>query len=68
MSVADTRVADCVKDREVVLKLVDLGLDALSNTAWTLLVIEGLGQFVNCAPHVAHLLVNLFCVQGLEWT
>lgn len=68
MSVADTRVADGVQDRQVVFELVDLGLDILRNTAWAVLVAEGLGQLVHSAPHVADHCVNFLCVQSLERT
>ena len=68
MPVTDTRVADGVQDRQVVLELVDLCLDILRNAAWAVLVTEGLGQLVHRAPHVVDLLVNLLSIQGLERT
>jgi hypothetical protein len=68
MSIPDARVADGVQDRKVEFKLVNLCFDALSNTSWAWLVVEGLGQLVHGTPHVAHLLVNVFSVQCLEWT
>ena len=68
MSVTDTRVADGVQDGQVVLELIDLCFDTLCNATWAILVIESLGQLVNCAPHVADLCVNLLSVQILEGT
>ena len=68
MPVADARVADGVQDGQMVLELVNLGLDALSNAARAGLVVEGLGQFVHRAPHVADFLVNILCIQFLERT
>ena len=68
MPVTDTRVADGLQDRQVVLELVDLCLDILCNAAWAVLVTEGLGQLVHCAPHLIDLLVNLLSIQGLERT
>ena len=68
MPVTDTRVADGVQDRQVVLELVNLCLDILRNAAWAVLVTEGLGQLVHRAPHVVDLLVNLLSIQGLERT
>ena len=68
MPVTDTRVADGVQDRQVVLELVNLCLDILRNAAWAVLVTEGLSQLVHRAPHVIDLLVNLLSIQGLERT
>ena len=66
MTIADTRVADNIKQRHVLAELFDLRPKPLGNVARSGSIREDLRQLVHRAEHVANLLVDDLRIQVLE--
>lgn len=68
MPVLYSRITEDLDEWQVLLKLLQSHLDALSRSLGVGQVTKSLGQFMHCPPHVILLLLDLLSIQLQEWT